>query len=178
MKSVLEWNPDLDSGTGKFWITLQDFCHTMQLFLSVVFRLHLKIPRKTIGRGMRDVTGVLTCATGHLNPQWSLEVRKRAPLFITLSQGQPDEEQGLDQGYIMLALLPQSNALGRPLMQADMEVSGFQFSGKPRKQQQVSIDARSVKPGHYIIICCTFEPYHHADFSLAFTPRLKVVWVR
>ena len=111
--------------------------------------------------------GVLTCTTGHVNPQWSLEVHKRGPLFITLSQGQPDESQGLDQCYIMMALLPRASALDRPLLQADMEVPGFYFSGKPRKQQQISIDAGSVKPGHYILICCTYDPYRHASFNLS-----------
>ena len=165
--SVLGWNPAKEAATGKFWITLEDFLsHYATLFVCRVPSSFKDSRRDHWAWGEGREGGVLTCPTGHLNPQWRLEVRKRGPVFISLAQGLPDEATGADQCYVMLALLPQSEAMERPLMQADMELPGFHFSGRPRKQQQVSIDAKNVTPGTYMVVCCTFEPYRRAEFSL------------
>ena len=167
LRTVLSWNPMKELATGKFWITLEDFLsHFATVFVCRV-PSSFKDSRRdhwAWDKGLEG--GVLTCPTGHLNPQWCIEVRKEGPLFISLAQGQPDEASGIDQCYIMLALLPQSEAMTRPLVQADMELPGFHFSGRPRKQQQVSIDAKNVLPGKYTIVCCTFEPNRRAPFSL------------
>ena len=48
-----------------------------------------------------------------------------------------------------------------------MEKTGFHFSGKPQRQQQVSIDVDMVEPGWYTLAVCAFDPGCAIEFSLS-----------
>ena len=165
VRTVLDWDPQRDQSTGKFWITLEDFLlHYATVFVCRVpssFKVALR-DHWSFAEGREG--GVLTCPTGHQNPQWQLDVKKEGPVFISLTQGQADTLEGLK--YIMLALLPQRTPLERPLVQADMEKRGFFFTGRPQRQQQVSLNAEHIVPGRYLIVCCCFSPYERTSLSL------------
>ena len=94
-----------------------------------------------------------------------------SPLFVTLTQSQVP----LDQlQYIMVALLPDNGkGMQTPLLQEDMEQTGFHFSGKPQRQQQISMDLDLVQPGKYTLIVCTFDPGCTMEFGLSVYSTMK-----
>ena len=167
VRGLLNWHPSLDGATGKFWITIEDFlaryatvfiCRLPSSFLTT-FKDHWHFQNPNLSGG------VLTSPTGHLNPQWKVQVIAAVPMFITLTQ-QSDTYENLK--YIMVVLLPDDGkGMSKPLVQKDMEKTGFHFSGKPQRQQQVSIDVDMVEPGWYTLAVCTFDPGCAIEFSLS-----------
>jgi hypothetical protein len=166
VRTLLNWT-STDSGTGKFWITLEDFlARYASIFICRIpssFKTTLRDHWSFAGPNRNG--GVLTGPTGHLNPQYTITVLHPVSLFVTLTQNSSNDISNLK--YIMIALLP-NHGIGmlKPLTQEDMEEKGFHFSGKPQRQQQVSMDIDLIHPGTYTVVVCTFDIGSECDFCL------------
>jgi len=167
VKRLLNWNPALDGATGKFWMTLEDFLHRYAAIFICRLPSSFRITKRdhwSFSKINQRSGGVLTCPTGHQNTQWKIEVKRSVPLFITLTQETNTFE---NLKYIMVAMVPNGGkGIFKPLVQEDMEMDGFHFSGKPIRQLQVSMDLDLVQPGWYTIVVCAFDPGSTIDFCL------------
>jgi hypothetical protein len=170
VRTLLNWNPILDGATGKFWISLEDFiaCYANIFVCRIPSNFKVTL-RDHWSFGLQNELrsgGVLTSSTGHQNPQWCVTCLLPSSLFITLTQ--QSAQQNTQLKYIMVALLPNGGGgMTKPLVQKDMEEPGFYFSGKPQRQQQVSMDIDMVQPGKYTIVVCTFDSGCSINFSLS-----------